>query len=58
MSTNGPATDTCDSVYSAPNPERTIGGIRFKLTRQWLRIDTIQHVVSFYLKFLPFFEPP
>ena len=29
-----------------------VGGIRFKLARQWFRVDTIQHVASFYLKFL------
>ena len=44
--------NTPDSVYSAANPERAIGGIRFKLTRQWFRVDTIQHVASFYLKLL------
>jgi len=48
--------NTRDSAYSVPNPERTIGGIRFKLTRQWFRVDTIQHVASFYLKFLPYFQ--
>ncbi len=45
--------NTPDSVYSVPNPERAVGGIRFKFTRQWFRVDTIQHVASFYLKFLP-----
>lgn len=44
--------NTPDSVYSVPNPKRSIGGIRFKFTRQWFRVDTIQHVASFYLKFL------
>ncbi|MBC8355419.1 MAG: hypothetical protein H8E66_25865 [Planctomycetes bacterium] len=44
--------NTADSVYSAANPERAMGGIRFKLTRQWFRVDTIQHVASFYLKLL------
>ncbi len=44
--------NTPDSVYAAPNPKRAIGGIRFKLTRQWFRVDTIQHVASFYLKWL------
>jgi hypothetical protein len=44
--------NTPESMYSAANPERAIGGIRFKLTRQWFRIDTIQHVASFYLKVL------
>ncbi len=44
--------NTPDSVYSSPNPEKTVGGIRFKFTRQWFRVDTIQHVASFYLKLL------
>ncbi len=44
--------NTPESMYSAANPERAIGGIRFKLTRQWFRVDTIQHVASFYLKLL------
>ncbi len=48
--------NTRESVYSVPNPKRAVGGIRFKLTRQWFRVDTIQHVASFYLKFLPYFE--
>lgn len=42
--------NTADSIYSAANPAQAAGGIRFKLTRQWFRIDTIQHVASFYLK--------
>lgn len=40
------------AVYSAPNPLRSLGGIRFKYTRQWFRIDTIQHVASFYARLL------
>ncbi|MCA9395967.1 MAG: hypothetical protein KC649_02250 [Candidatus Omnitrophica bacterium] len=44
--------NTPESAYFAPNPEMTIGGIRFKQTRQWFRIDTIAHVVSFYMRFL------
>ncbi len=44
--------NTPDSVYAAPNPRKAAGGIRFKPTRQWIRIDSVQHVASFYLKFL------
>jgi hypothetical protein len=33
-----------------------MGGIRFKLTRQWFRVDTIQHAAGFYLRFLPRLE--
>ena len=46
--------NTEDAVYFAPNPDLAIGGIRFKYTRQWFRIDTIQHVASFYAKMLPY----
>jgi hypothetical protein len=44
-------------MYSAANRERAIGGIRFKLTRQWFRVDTIQHVASFYLKLVAMHSP-
>ena len=36
--------NTPESTYAVPNPALTIGGIRFKWTRQWFRIDTLQHV--------------
>jgi len=45
--------NTSDSIYFAPNPKLALGGIRFKYTRQWFRIDTIQHVASFFAKLLP-----
>lgn len=45
--------NTEDSIYSAKNPSIALGGIRFKYTRQWFRIDTIQHVASFFAKLLP-----
>lgn len=45
-----------DSLYFAPNPAIALGGIRFKYTRQWFRIDTIQHVASFFAKLLPFWD--
>ncbi len=44
--------NSANAVYSAKNPSESFGGIRFKFTRQWFRIDTIQHVASFYLKLL------
>jgi hypothetical protein len=49
--------NTAESMYSAAHPERAIGGIRFKLTRQWFRVDTIQHVASFYLKLVAMDSP-
>jgi hypothetical protein len=45
--------NTEEAIYSAPNPRLALGGIRFKYTRQWFRIDTIQHVACFYAKLLP-----
>ncbi|WP_045222888.1 hypothetical protein [Desulfonatronum thioautotrophicum] len=44
--------NTEDSLYFAPRPDLALGGIRFKYTRQWFRIDTIQHVASFFAKML------
>jgi len=40
------------SNYPYSNVSIAHGGIRFKLTRQWFRIDTIQHVGTFYLRLL------
>ena len=48
--------NTPDAIYFAKNPHLRLGGIRFKYTRQWFRIDTIQHVASFYAKLLPHWE--
>lgn len=48
--------NTEDAIYFAPNPAIALGGIRFKYTRQWFRIDTIQHVASFFAKLLPYWD--
>ncbi len=48
--------NTDDAIYFARNPDLARGGIRFKYTRQWFRIDTIQHVASFYAKLLPYWN--
>lgn len=48
--------NTGDAIYFARNPDLALGGIRFKYTRQWFRIDTIQHVASFYAKMLPHWD--
>ncbi|MDD5028383.1 MAG: hypothetical protein PHH58_02605 [Rhodoferax sp.] len=48
--------NTEDSIYFAPKPALALGGIRFKYTRQWFRIDTIQHVASFFAKLLPHWD--
>jgi len=36
--------------YAHKNPEKSKGGIRFKATRQWIRVDSIQHVACFYMR--------
>jgi len=48
--------NTSDTLYSAKKPELALGGIRFKFTRQWFRIDTIQHVACFFAKMLPHWD--
>ncbi len=47
--------NTRESLYSVPNPHHAYGSIRFKFTRQWVRVDTTEHVASFFLRFLPSF---
>ena len=36
--------------YAHKNPEKSKGSIRFKATRQWVRVDSIQHVACFYFR--------
>ena len=45
-----------ESLYFVPNAEKAMGGVRFKQTRQWFRIDTIQHVVCFYYRFMELYR--
>ncbi len=44
-------------LYNSPQmsfvhkiPQKTIGAIRFKATRQWVRVDSIQHVACFFIR--------
>ena len=32
------------------NPKKSVGGIKFKATRQWLRIDAVQHSACFFMR--------
>ncbi len=34
--------------YAHLNPKKSCGGIKFKVTRQWIRVDSIQHVACFF----------
>lgn len=36
--------------YSHKNPARSLNTIRFKATRQWVRVDSIQHVACFFAR--------
>lgn len=36
--------------YSHKNHERSLNSIRFKATRQWVRVDSIQHVSCFFAR--------
>ena len=38
------------SAYAHRFPKKSVGTFRFKLTRQWIRIDSIQHAVCFLLR--------
>ncbi|WP_417317477.1 protein containing Six-hairpin glycosidase-like domain protein [Emcibacter sp.] len=42
-----------ESVYFAPNPDRLAGSFRFKLTRQWVRVDSVQHTACFFARLYP-----
>src|SRR5574344_222933 len=36
--------------YAHLNPKKSEGSIRFKATRQWVRVDSIQHVACFFYR--------
>lgn len=36
--------------YSHKNPLKSENSIRFKATRQWVRVDSIQHVSCFFAR--------
>ena len=38
------------NTYSHKNPTRSVNAIRFKATRQWVRVDSIQHVACFFAR--------
>ncbi|WP_345969125.1 protein containing Six-hairpin glycosidase-like domain protein [Sulfurimonas sp. HSL1-6] len=45
--------NTPESAYAHRYPERSVGSFRFKLTRQWIRVDAVQHAACFYARLLP-----
>ena len=42
--------NTPASTYAHRFPSKSIGSFRFKLTRQWVRVDSVQHAVCFYAR--------
>ncbi|MCD6258849.1 MAG: protein containing Six-hairpin glycosidase-like domain protein [Helicobacteraceae bacterium] len=41
------------SVYAHKNPTKALHSFRFKLTRQWVRVDSVQHAACFFARLLP-----
>lgn len=41
-----------ESTYMHKVPHKSIGSFRFKLTRQWVRVDTVQHTSCFFVRLL------
>lgn len=39
-----------ESVYSHIEPQRALNSFRFKLTRQWVRVDSVQHASCFFAR--------
>ncbi len=37
-------------TFSHKNPKKSANAIRFKNTRQWVRVDSIQHVACFFIR--------
>jgi len=42
-----------ESVYAHRYPARSVGSFRFKLTRQWVRVDSVQHTACFFVRLYP-----
>ncbi len=39
-----------ESTYMHKFPHKSIGTFRFKFTRQWIRIDSVQHTACFFIR--------
>jgi len=42
-----------ESVYPHIDQQKALHSFRFKLTRQWVRVDSVQHAVCFFARLLP-----
>lgn len=45
--------NTPQSCYAHKHPGKSINSFRFKLTRQWMRVDSVQHAACFFSRLLP-----
>jgi len=41
---------THESTFAHLYPEKSVGSFRFKLTRAWVRVDSVQHAVCFFAR--------
>jgi len=41
-----------ESTYMHKFPDKSVGTFRFKLTRHWVRVDTAQHAICFFVRLL------
>lgn len=44
---------TNESTYSHKYPQKSVRSFRFKLTRQWVRVDSVQHTACFFARLYP-----
>jgi serine/threonine protein kinase len=44
------------SVYSHIDSSKSLHSFRFKLTRQWVRVDSVQHASCFFARLIPVFD--
>lgn len=44
--------NTAESTYAHRYPEKSINSFRFKLTRQWVRVDSVQHTACFFSRLI------
>ena len=44
------------SVYAHVEPKKALNSFRFKLTRQWVRVDSVQHTSCFFARLIPIIE--
>jgi hypothetical protein len=41
------------SVYAHIDQQKAVNSFRFKLTRQWVRVDSVQHAACFFARLIP-----